>query len=299
MIRQVEDEADYAAYAQVHNAMYPHDPTTGAQIEYARRAHWSLLLVEVDGEVAATGIGGLSHLPDRCFLVPHVLPDHRGRGIGTMLVHALAAHGRTLGTQLGSCAVDGSDEKSLAFARKFGFNEILRELQQVRELSNERAPTIPAGVVFVSIAERPELLEAAHPLGSQGYVDMPTPERVAAPLENWLHDEATHPGGSFVAIAGDELVGYAGLVEHAHARTAEHGLTVVRKDWRRRGLASALKQAQAHWASANGFQTLVTWTQSGNEAMQSLNEALGYRRAATTVRMWGVLPSPERRDPHA
>ena len=58
--------------------------------------------------------------------------------------------------------------------------------------------------------------------------------------------------------------------------TAEHGLTVVRRDRRGRGVARALKQAQLEWAAEAGVARLVTWTQKGNEAMQALNRSLGY-----------------------
>ena len=45
---------------------------------------------------------------------------------------------------------------------------------------------------------------------------------------------------------GGELVGYAGMTDHANGdATAEHGLTVVRRDRRRRGIARALKQLAA------------------------------------------------------
>jgi len=84
-------------------------------------------------------------------------------------------------------------------------------------------------------------------------------------------------GGSFVAFVGDEIVGYAGLMKWDGEPTkAEHGLTVVRRDWRRRGLAIAIKQRSIAWAAANGIHELVTWTQTGNENMQAVNARLGY-----------------------
>ena len=82
---------------------------------------------------------------------------------------------------------------------------------------------------------------------------MPLPGPITYPLATWLRDEGTRPEGSFVAWEGDQVVGYAGLCEHANGpATAEHGLTVVRRDRRRRGVARALKESQLHWASATG-----------------------------------------------
>ena len=72
--------------------------------------------------------------------------------------------------------------------------------------------------------------------------------------------------------------------------TAEHGLTVVRRDRPGRGIGRLLKQAQLHWAAQNGVVRLVTWTQKGNEAMQSLNRSLGYTDKSKVLTYRGPLP---------
>ena len=64
-------------------------------------------------------------------------------------------------------------------------------------------------------------------------------------LETWLREEATLPEGSFVALAGGEIVGWSGLVQHDNDGVAEDGLTVVRRDWRH---ARARHDAQANGA---------------------------------------------------
>ena len=110
-------------------------------------------------------------------------------------------------------------------------------------------------------------------------------------LEEWLRDEATLPAGSFVALAGGEVVGCAGLMlDPDRPDRAEHSLTAVRRDRRGHGVAKALKQATIAWAAENGIHELYTWTQRGNEPMQRLNERLGYvvRSRCWTVR--GPVP---------
>jgi mycothiol synthase len=64
----------------------------------------------------------------------------------------------------------------------------------------------------------------------------------------------------------------------------------VRRDWRSRCVAKALKRAELHWAAANGLHQLVTWTQRGNEAMQTLNRSLGYVDRMIVLTMQGPLP---------
>jgi GNAT superfamily N-acetyltransferase len=142
----------------------------------------------------------------------------------------------------------------------------------------------------VAISEQPEVLERTYELALQGYEDLALPWTVVVPLEEWLRDEATLPGGSIVALADGEIVGYSGLMEHDSAGVAEDGLTVVRRDWRRRGLAKALKERELAWAAANGIREVVTWTQRGNEGMRVLNERLGYEYRDVSVMVMAPLP---------
>lgn len=97
-----------------------------------------------------------------------------------------------------------------------------------------------------------------------------------------------------MALLGGEVVGYSGLMRHDNPGTAEDGLTVVRRDWRRRGLASALKRLELAWAAAHGFTEIVTWTQRGNEGMRRLNERLGYEYRTESVTMVARLPLQKR-----
>jgi GNAT superfamily N-acetyltransferase len=119
---------------------------------------------------------------------------------------------------------------------------------------------------------------------------MATATAVTISLDDWLRDEATLPEGSLVALAGDEIVGYSGLCRRAGDGMAEDGLTVVRREWRRRGLALALKRAEIGWAAANGIREIVTWTQRGNDGMRAVNERLGYRYRSVSVSVRAPLP---------
>ena len=67
---------------------------------------------------------------------------------------------------------------------------------------------------------------------------------------------------------------------------------MVRRDWRRRGLARTLKQFELAWAAANGYREVVTWTQRGNEGMRKVNEQLGYEYRDVTITMVAPLPLP-------
>ncbi len=292
--RIAESDADLQAYVAVANAAVAEDIPWDARQQRDRRERDPrrlYLLAEVDGDPVAVGYAGPSDNADRGFVAPRVLPGARRCGIGSAVLSRLADHLERLGFEVAGAHVDGNDEGSLSFARRFGFEEVDRQVEQVRTLGDEPPAQPLPGVTFVSIAERPELLREAHPLGVQGWADMATAEAVTISLEDWLADEASFPEGSFVALADGEIVGYSGLCRLGDDPTlAEDGLTVVRADWRRRGLATALKRAELAWAAANGIREIVTWTQRGNDGMRAANERLGYVYRAVSVTMRGAVP---------
>jgi RimJ/RimL family protein N-acetyltransferase len=94
-----------------------------------------------------------------------------------------------------------------------------------------------------------------------------------------------------VAIADGEVVGYAGLIAwNDDDSRAENGLTVVDREWRGRGLATALKRRQLAWAAANGLREIVTWTQDANDAMRHINTRLGYETGTISRTVRRDLP---------
>ena len=245
-----------------------------------------LLLASRDGVDAGCAIGALSGWAGLAFFGVRVLPEHRGRGVARELTRALCDHARALGRDGVNASVDAAEPEAKQVAEHYGLQQVDYELRQERTVGDE--PASPLAVVSL-VGRREELLHAAWPLAQEAYADLPLPGEVSYPLATWLRDEATLPDGSFVALDGDAVVGYAGLSEHEPGK-AEHGLTAVARTHRGRGIGRGLKLAQLHWAAGNGIHTLVTWTQQGNEAMQALNRSLGYEDVSKVLTMQGPLP---------
>lgn len=295
-VRRAESDADLEAWIHVRRTLFPNESAGTVERHRELATPDRLLLVaDLDGELAGSGLADRSSNLERAFLAPRVLPDRRRRGVGTELLRALVPHAEQMGVPEVSAHVDGTDPGALAFAERFGFEEVDRQVEQVRLLnSSEPAPSpLPEGAEVVAIAEQPELLERTYELALQGYEDLVLPWTVVVPLEEWLREEATLPGGSLVALADGAIVGFSGLMEHDSEGVAEDGLTVVRRDWRRRGLAKALKEREIEWAAANGIREIVTWTQRGNDGMRALNEQLGYEYRDVSVSVMAPLPVKE------
>jgi GNAT superfamily N-acetyltransferase len=276
-----ESDHDLEAWRQVRLAVQPGERTAPVEELQRRRReepYRLYLLAFRDGEVVASGFAGKSDLGHGS-VMPLVPVEHRAQGIGSAILERLTEHVRTQGFTAIGGMIEGDDEHSVGWALRRGFEEIDRQVEMVRTLDSPLPVPAPVpGIEFATIEERPELLEQAYDLACEGYADLKLATgTVFVPLDEWLRDEATLPGGSFVALADGEIVGYAGLMAWpGDATRSEHGLTVVRRAWRRRGLATALKSRELAWASRNGLRELVTWTQTGNEALQGVNERLGY-----------------------
>jgi mycothiol synthase len=290
-VRPAETDADLEAWSRVKRAVLPNESAWTVE-EFRERADPArlVLVAELNGEIVGCGLADRSDAIGRGFVTARVHPDARRRGVGTALLKPLAEHVISLGFDRVSALV--VDQGSRAFAERFGFEAKDRQVEQVRVLNGAPAlDPLPEGVEVVTIAERPELLRQTYPLADrEGYADLAVQGEVKIELDDWLHDEATLPGGSFVALAGGEIVGYSGLMRHDNEATAEDGLTVVARDWRRCGLARALKQRELAWAAENGIREVITWTQERNEAMRKVNEKLGYEYREVCWTMIAPLP---------
>jgi RimJ/RimL family protein N-acetyltransferase len=54
------------------------------------------------------------------------------------------------------------------------------------------------------------------------------------------------------------------------------GMTGVRREWRRRGIALALKVRSLEFAKAQGFRRVVTENETNNRGMIAINDRLGF-----------------------
>jgi GNAT superfamily N-acetyltransferase len=289
--RCVTDE-DYEAWRQVRTAILPYERTVSvAELRAADSPDRLMVLAREDGVVVGHGLSDRSDSAGGGSVIPRVLPEHRRRGHGTALMHHLIDHVATLGLPMLRAGAD--DDGSLAFAHRFGFEEVNREVEQTYRIDGPVTPSpVPEGIEVVTAQERPGLWEAAYErFGLEVLSDFSVDTPLDVSPESWVRDWLGDP--MFLALAGGEVVGCAGLgLDPDHPTRAEHLLTAVRRDWRGQGLAVHLKQRTLAWAADHGLTEIYTWTQDGNAAMRALNTRLGY----ATTRVGVQLARPLRLD---
>jgi mycothiol synthase len=208
-----------------------------------------------------------------------VVPERRRRGVGSALLTEVSCHARRLGKEELQFEVRESDVDSRSFLERRGYRRGGAEKAVSLDLAGvgDRID-VPPGIAIVSRAERPDLLEGMYAVSLEAEADIPGNVGTRT-FSAWRAHEIDRPSRraelSFVALAGDEVVGFASL--DVFGNRVLHGLTAVKRAWRRRGVATALKRAEIAAARRAGFERLLTGSEERNLPMQRLNEKLGFR----------------------
>ncbi len=283
-------DEDYEQWRQVRIAVIPYERTQSvAELRSGDSPDRLLLLARDGGTVVGHGLAQRSESAHSGGVIPRVLPDHRGKGVGSALLRRLSDHVAGLGLAMVRASVD--DEPSLRFAQRFGFVEVNREVEQTYVIT--QAPEVsplPDGLEVVTAQERPGLWEGCFDgFGREALAGFSVDTPLDVSHERWTRDWLGDP--MFLALDDGEVVGCAGLgLDSDNPTRAENSLTAVRGDWRGRGLAVHLKQRTLAWAAGHGVTEVYTWTQDGNAAMRSLNTRLGYATTRTGIQVARPLP---------
>lgn len=183
-------------------------------------------------------------------------------------------------------ATPSKEEGYCRVLEELGFEMTMR--QKVSRLIPENLPPAPElpGVEILDFdecrAKRPETFERElWRLIQDVLADVPMPEPyVDEPFEDWTRmyfKPTLDPKTRVVAIADDRLVGLSELsANKVDGRMALTGLTGVLRDYRRRGIARAMKLASIEVARQKGVEQIFTDNEENNP-MFLLNEELGFR----------------------
>jgi RimJ/RimL family protein N-acetyltransferase len=98
------------------------------------------------------------------------------------------------------------------------------------------------------------------------------------------------PEGYFIAKDGPKYVGMSDV----HRIDTEPGVlqqddTGVIREYRGRGIATALKLKITEFGQRNGYRMIKTWNDSVNAAMLAVNVKLGFKRQVGWILMEKIL----------
>ncbi len=291
-IRPAATDEELATLARIVSAVQPDNPTSVEDMRYHDASYpgGRRFVAWLDGR--AVGGGGAG----RVYMYPpefdglwgniSVLEAHRGRGVGSALLAAIADHARSEGKTRLMGRTTADRPGAIAFLEHRGFTEHERMKAVRLELAGLRPPAVeaPTGISITSLAARPELVPGVHGVAREALPDIPGDGPIAPlTLEEFrvrdVDPPNVPPGGFAVAVddASGAVVGYANLILVPGRQVAWHGMTAVARAWRGRGLASALKRATIAWAMDHGLEALETANDVDNAPMRAVNARLGYR----------------------
>jgi GNAT superfamily N-acetyltransferase len=279
-------DAEAHVYLETQRKIRPGTPTL-AEFRHRERAWGGVLHLVgfLDGEPAGTGFAG--SFPGTEAEV-HVgfgvgaVPSLRRNGVGSALYRAVSEHVRTLGKEALLTEVMQDDPGSLAWALRRGFVEVERQEAVALDLADQDPLSVepPPGIEIVTRAGRPDLARQMYEVGVEAGRDIPGLDGAHEPsFEQWASFEIERPSRDpelcFIALADGKVAGFASL--DVFPDNVYHGLTAVARQWRNRGVGTALKRSQIAAAKERGFARLLTESEHENEPMRRLNEKLGFR----------------------
>jgi RimJ/RimL family protein N-acetyltransferase len=117
--------------------------------------------------------------------------------------------------------------------------------------------------------------------------DIPTPQPMTPItftefVTGFVLSPSRLPEATFVAVDGytSEYVGISDLFNDGNNGLLA-GLTGVRREYRKRGIASALKEFGFKFARSHGFNSITTFNAAENTAIAAVNKHLGFTERFT------------------
>jgi mycothiol synthase len=312
-LREMAGREDMHGWAELHNRIFPGHPTNAEdELVFRSLDPQRLDLVALVGgqPVGLATAGRIFQLTGSTNSHSRlgVLPEHRGRGIGSLLLDAISRRAEQSGLRGHQMHTSEDEVQAIAYLERRGFRIVQRALRVGLELAGaeaEAAREPPAGLRITTLAAEPELERQVYEVAVEATADMPIlGDPQPGTYEQWHEIEVapvSKPADAFfVAVEGDRVLGYAALwFAQGVPDAAWHAMTAVARSARGRGVAMALKRAQIAWAIRRGLAWLHTENDEKNAPMRHINARLGYRPQPAELMLHGplVLLDPPAREP--
>ena len=248
------------------------------------------LIAYDDGEVVGTGLlaGDLGTLRSSHPYVEVMVPArYRGRGVGTALLREVSDRLRQTGREGLQVEARSDDAYSLRYLERRGFVEVDRWTQLFLELDayGPAEPALPQAVEITWLSDRPDLLEAMFALA------VATGRDQTGSFQAWqvyeLGDPRFRLDLTAVAVAEDELIGYATFLEFSEERTGCNRVLTVLPSSQEHRIGEALTRAQIAAAKRAELEVLFAWAPSG--PLHDLYLSLGYEPRTASIDFQGPL----------
>ena len=295
---------DYPGIIKLHNKLEPEYPLTEQELRHWEstrdaKLFFKRFIVKHQQRVIAqisAGHDSWQYHPQKFSLDLKVHPEHQRRGLGTALYAHMLQYLRPQNPLLFRSRVREDKPAGRAFLAARGFSEEDREWEShldpvtvqfdayeglIKKLAAE-------GIHLMSVRDLmthdPEYRRKLYEIETGVGADAPQPDAATSPsFESWqknVFDAPTFlPDGYLVAVKNNEYLAVNSFWALSNEPDAVlNGLTGVKRQWRKKGLATALKIQNLKWAKQQGYTRIKTWNNASNKDMLRINEKLGFQK---------------------
>jgi mycothiol synthase len=251
--------------------------------------------------------------PRKFHLNVSVLPEWQGAGSGTQLYDQLIAALQPFDPILLRAMTREDKTRAVRFLASRSFTEEMRDWESRLDMASfdptsfadAEASIAAQGITIKTLTEvqalYPDWAQKLFDLDWTVTLDMPSPDTLTKPtFEHWekntLQSLNILPESWFIALDGDTFVGESTLWKESGSSDLNVGATGVRREYRRRGIALALKLRACTFAKNYGCTQIRTWNAQTNRAMLSINESLGFLKQPAWIAYAKTLKADEREE---
>ncbi|HEY3248195.1 MAG TPA: GNAT family N-acetyltransferase [bacterium] len=301
------EERDYDGVVAVGNAVLPDRPGTVEEWRYDddhydKKCVNLRVVAEERASRAIVGYAGIWNVawafhPRKFGSEVRVHPQWQGRGIGSALWDRLEQELRTREALSVKTNIWETMPDAIRFAQARGFRDVLRAWESRLDVTafdfDRFGPyvtrALDSGVSITTLtAERAKgvaQLERIHAMEAEISADIPRPPGDAhTPIDfsmfmeyavdaPWAINDAY-----FLGVVDGEYAGLSALFKPKTGDWLNQGLTGVRRSFRGRHIASALKVKTVEYARDHGIREIRTWNEINNAAILAINVKYGFVR---------------------
>ncbi|MBC8134546.1 MAG: GNAT family N-acetyltransferase [Fibrella sp.] len=295
---------DYERITEIYNLNFPQHAETAEERRdqdekrNQKFIHARYVVENESGVVVAYGEysqGPWQFHPQKFDVSIEVHPDFQHQGVGTRLYSLLLTELEPYDPIFLKAYGQEGKIPALGFLAKNGYEEVMREWESCLDptgfdftpYSGIVENVAAKGIVIQTLRELesdPCRDRKLYNLEAQISLDMPSSEASTVPtFHDWKKNTFENPGllpdGYFVAVdttEGDKYVGISQLWASLADEKLWTGATGVLAEYRRRGIALALKIRAVRYAKDTNAPVVRTWNAQSNRAMLSINEKLGF-----------------------
>jgi mycothiol synthase len=269
--------------------------------------HYAAWVAEDDQGIIGAGHSqhslGSFH-PRKFFLELYVHPDFQGQGLGKKLYVQILENLEPFDPILLRVQVRETSPRAIRFFDERGFTETKRDWESTLDVSQadifayegleQNLKEQDIALTTLADISDPEKFRIFHALFSEVRLDTPRSEP-ATPIsfdffmENVIKVPEFDPKAFLVAVHNGNQIGFSGLYPITATTMLDQWLTAVKRDYRGKHVALALKIRSIAFAKKNGYTLIRTDNDSRNAPMLAINNKLGFKRGAASLSLAKVL----------